>query len=265
MDWYYAESGRQVGPIREESFGALVRSGVVRPDTLVWQQGMPNWQAYETVRPVVATLVAPPLDAAAAVSSGPSIRFCSECGRPFPQAELIPFGSSFVCATCKETFAHKLREGVNVGGAVRYGGFWIRFVAILIDGAVMVTVSMMLSAVSTLVFFSGGAGGRAGAMVALSGAYLAVQGVLFLVNLAIGISYQVYFLTHYSATPGKLALRLKVIPAKGGPVSAPLAIGRFFAQYLSMLTMGIGYIMAGLDTQKRALHDRICETRVIHA
>jgi len=31
------------------------------------------------------------------------------------------------------------------------------------------------------------------------------------------------------------------------------------------LTMGIGYIMAGLDTQKRALHDRICDTRVIHA
>ena len=107
--------------------------------------------------------------------------------------ELIPFGSSFVCATCKETFAHKLREGVNVGGAVRYGGFWIRFVAILIDGAVMVTVSMLLSSVGALVFFSGGSVGRAGAMVALSGAYLAFQGVLFLVNLAIGISYQCLF------------------------------------------------------------------------
>jgi len=265
MDWYYAESGRQVGPIHEESFDALVRSGVVRTDTLVWQQGMPNWQTYGTVRPVVTTPVAPPLDAAAAVSSGSSTRFCSECGRPFPQGELIPFGSSFVCATCKETFAHKLREGVNVAGAVRYAGFWIRFVAIMIDGAVMATVSMLLSGLGTAVFFSGRAAGRAGAMVALSGAYLAFQGVIFLVNLAIGISYQVYFLTHYSATPGKLALRLKVIPAKGGPVSAPLAIGRFFAQYLSMLTLGIGYIMAGLDPQKRALHDRICETRVIHA
>ena len=79
--------GRQVGPIQEESFDALVRSGVVRPDTLVWQQGMPNWQTYGMVRPVVATPVAPPLDAEAAVSSGPSTRFCSECGRPFPQAE----------------------------------------------------------------------------------------------------------------------------------------------------------------------------------
>jgi uncharacterized RDD family membrane protein YckC len=29
--------------------------------------------------------------------------------------------------------------------------------------------------------------------------------------------------------------------------------------------MGIGYIIAGFDEQKRALHDRICETRVIHS
>lgn len=265
MDWYYAESGRQVGPIPEESFDALVRSGVVRADTLVWQQGMPNWQPYATVRPAAPTHVAPPLDAAAAVAPGPSTRFCSECGRPFPQSELIPFGNSFVCATCKEVFAHKLREGVNVGAAVRYGGFWIRFVAILIDGAILITISLLLSGLGTAVFFSGRAAGRAGAMIALSGAYLAFQGLLFLMNIAIGVSYQVYFLTRYSATPGKLALRLKVIPARGGPISAPLAIGRFFAHYLSMLTMGIGYIMAGLDTQKRALHDRICDTRVIHA
>lgn len=262
MDWYYAESGHQVGPIQEEQFDALVRSGVVRPDTLVWQQGMPNWQPYSMVRPVAPAPIAPPPDAAAVVSPSPATRFCSECGRPFPQSELIAFGNSFVCATCKETFAHKLREGVNVGGAVRYGGFWIRFVAILIDGAILITVSLLLSGLGTAVFFSGRAVGRAG--LALSGAYLALQGFLFLANIAIGVSYQVYFLTRYSATPGKLALRLKVIPAKGGPVSAPLAVGRFFAHYLSMLTMGIGYIMAGLDTQKRALHDRICDTRVIH-
>jgi len=261
MDWYYAESGRQVGPIQEESFDALVRSGVVRTDTLVWKQGMPNWQAYGTVRPVAAP-VAPPLDAAASVTPGPSTRFCSECGRPFPQSELIPFGSTFVCATCKDTFAHKLREGVSVGGAVHYGGFWIRVVAIFIDAAILITVSLMLNALGAAVFFSGRA--ARGAMV-LSGAYLAYQGVIFFVNLAIGISYQVYFLTHYSATPGKLALRLKVIPAKGGPISMPLAIARFFAHYLSMFTLGIGYMMAGFDSEKRALHDRICDTRVIYA
>ncbi len=262
MQWYYAEAGRQVGPIQEDALEALVRSGTVRPDTLVWQQGMANWQPYGTVRPAAPP---PQPDAVIAAAATPATRFCSECGRPFPQAELIPFGNSFVCATCKATFAHKLREGVSTAGAVRYGGFWIRFLAVMIDGAILVTISILLNVIGGVFLFSGGALRGGPGLNAMSGAYLAFQGFLFLLNLLIGVSYSVYFLTRFGATPGKLALRLKVIPAKGGPISMPLAIARFFAHYVSMLTMGIGYIMAGFDDQKRALHDRICETRVIHA
>jgi hypothetical protein len=32
---------------------------------------------------------------------------------------------------------------------------------------------------------------------------------------------------------------------------------------LSSLTLAIGYIMAAFDDEKRSLHDRICDTRVI--
>ncbi len=259
MDWYYAESGRQIGPIQQESFEALVRSGVVRPDTLVWQQGMQNWQPYGTVAPPQPQ----PVAVATAVADS-STRFCTECGRPFRQSELIPFGNSFVCVACKEVFAHKLREGVNVGGAVRYAGFWIRFVALLIDGAILGTIGTLLNMVGMLVFFRGLAPRAPGAAVVYSGVFIAYEGALFLINIAIGISYSVYFWTRYGATPGKLALRLKVVTSAGGPISVSLAIGRFFAYYISAFTLGIGYIMAGFDPQKRALHDRICDTRVIH-
>jgi uncharacterized RDD family membrane protein YckC len=264
MDWYYAESGRQVGPIKEEALEELARSGVVKPETLVWQQGMSNWQAYRAVRPMGASPAAYALPVAAGAPE-PASRFCSECGLRFPHSELVPFGSSLVCAGCKETFTHKLREGVAPTGAVRYGGFWIRFVAILIDGAILFTVSMLLNVIGAL-FFVKGAGARApAAMVAYSGALLAYQGIMFLVNVTLGLSYTVFFLTRYGATPGKMVLRLKVITTRGGPISAPLAVGRFFANYVSALTLGIGYIMAGIDEQKRALHDRVCDTRVIYA
>ncbi len=264
MDWYYAESGRQVGPIKEEALEALVRSGVVNPDTLVWQQGMSNWQAYRTVRSVVGAPAEHALPVATAAPE-PTIRFCSECGRPFAQSELIPFGNTFVCAACKETFTHKLREGVAATGAVRYGGFWIRFVAIFIDGAILFTVSMLLNVIGALLFVPGAGARVPGVMPVYSGAFLAYQGIMFLINLAIALSYSVFFLTHYGATPGKMALRLKVVTSRGGPISVPLAVGRFFANYLSGLTLGIGYIIAGIDEQKRALHDRICDTRVIYA
>ena len=55
------------------------------------------------------------------------------------------------------------------------------------------------------------------------------------------------------------------IRAAGAPISAPLAAGRFFAVWLSYLTLFIGFIIAGFDSQKRALEDHICETRVIYS
>jgi uncharacterized RDD family membrane protein YckC len=60
-----------------------------------------------------------------------------------------------------------------------------------------------------------------------------------------------------------MVLGLKVVTANGGLISVGRAFGRYFAQILSGLILGIGYIMAAFDEQKRALHDHICGTRVI--
>jgi uncharacterized RDD family membrane protein YckC len=60
-----------------------------------------------------------------------------------------------------------------------------------------------------------------------------------------------------------MACNIKVVMADGGKVSFARAIGRHFAKFISGMILGIGYIMAGFDDQKRALHDRICDTRVI--
>ena len=43
------------------------------------------------------------------------------------------------------------------------------------------------------------------------------------------------------------------------------AFGRYFGKWLSSFILGIGYIMAGFDSQKRALHDMICDTRIVWA
>ena len=44
MNWYYADGSKQVGPITETDFENLIRSGVIKPETLVWREGLPNWQ-----------------------------------------------------------------------------------------------------------------------------------------------------------------------------------------------------------------------------
>ena len=75
--------------------------------------------------------------------------------------------------------------------------------------------------------------------------------------------YETFYLVQYGATPGKMIFKLRVVTPDGGGISWGRAIGRHFAKYLSGITLMIGYIMAGFDSEKRALHDYIAGTRVI--
>lgn len=109
-----------------------------------------------------------------------------------------------------------------------------------------------------------GIGMGRGSVFSMTPGLSAVTGISFLLNLVLGVIYEVYFVSTRGATPGKMALGLKIIRADGSPVDAGLALGRYVAYIISGLLLCIGYIMAAFDSQKRALHDRICETRVIY-
>ena len=76
-------------------------------------------------------------------------------------------------------------------------------------------------------------------------------------------AYDTWFIGKYGATPGKMACKLKIVVEDGSRVSYLRAFGRHFAKYLSAMILLIGYIMAAFDDQRRTLHDRICETRVV--
>ena len=67
------------------------------------------------------------------------------------------------------------------------------------------------------------------------------------------------------ATFGKLVLGLKVIRADGSMLPRVRRRADIFAMCSMRLHFMIGFIMAGFDPEKRALHDRICDTRVIYA
>lgn len=255
MPWYYADNGRQIGPVEDAALDDLVRAGYVRDDTLVWREGMPNWQPHSIARGVRP---APPMPAVPiAAGSG----FCSECGRPFPMNQLVAIGNATVCAQCKPIYLQRVREGGQGIMARRYAGFWIRFVARVIDSVVL-GIGVVILAIPLSLLFGLGAitdpTRNAGVLGAALGLYILL---LFGLNFA----YEVYFDSTRGGTPGKLMLGLKIIRADGSLMSAGQATGRYFAYLLSGFTFYIGFIMAGFDDQKRALHDRICDTRVIYA
>ncbi len=104
MNWYYAENHERRGPIEDAAFHALVAAGTIRPDTLVWRDGLAEWVPYSQV----AGSIPPPPVARPADSSA---RACSQCGRLFPADELIVLSGRAICATCKPLVVQQMIEG----------------------------------------------------------------------------------------------------------------------------------------------------------
>jgi hypothetical protein len=107
MNWYYSEGNQQRGPVSEQEFQQLASTGTIQPATLVWREGMPDWQPYSTV-----------FSAAGAPSAGlpPLIGggiICVECGKSFPADEVIQYNGQNVCAACKPVFIQRIKEGAS--------------------------------------------------------------------------------------------------------------------------------------------------------
>jgi len=46
--WHYMKDGAQTGPASADEIKALIASGVIKGDTLVWREGLPSWVAIST-------------------------------------------------------------------------------------------------------------------------------------------------------------------------------------------------------------------------
>ncbi len=247
--WYYASEDRQMGPIPEPELDRLVASGEILPYTLVWHEGMPEWQTYSSLRSETAVS-----KAGSDSSAIPGVvGMCSQCEEVELHSEMVRFGEKWVCAKCKDTYTQRLREGTLTGPMV-YAGFWTRGGALLIDGIILLVINLFVQ-----LAYAG-----ANSVQTISGYFLASQMiVLKLLQLTTQAVYFSAFVYQLGATPGKLALGCRVVTADGGNLTLPRSIARFFASLISSFTIGIGYIVAAFDDQKRTIHDRICDTRVI--
>jgi uncharacterized RDD family membrane protein YckC len=183
---------------------------------------------------------------------------CTSCRTPIPSA-------SKICPAC----GHSLHRGdvssllldtsprppvqaaaatvpplvipaLRADGTRRYAGFWIRVAAVFVDSLVLGIPYFLL----TRTF------GRYGEAAAVLAAWL-------------------YFpLMESSAsqgTIGKIAFSLTVTDTSFRRISLKRAVGRQFAKILSTLTLDLGYVMVGLTSQKRGLHDFVAGTLVLRA
>jgi len=190
-------------------------------------------------------------------------KFCANCGTAFsldvqaspPTAEtpgIPPPPPSPVWQPAPVSYAPPIP-------AIRYGGFWVRLVAALIDailvGIVIWPVSLMM-----------------GVIIGVAGRTVSMPGIG--VNLVNGIVGGTFYLcadwiyeaamesSSKQATVGKMALGLIVTDLEGRRISFLRATGRHFSKIISKMILLIGYFMAGFTERKQALHDMIAGTLV---
>lgn len=184
-------------------------------------------------------------------------RFCQSCGKAM--------GAS-ATGTMVATGVAPAMTPVPVVLTQPYGGFWIRVLAVMIDGilinCVLWPIMAILSSVGVL-----GAGAISRNAEDPAAALALLAGILFiLVPVAFAVSWLYEALltsSSWQGTIGKRILGLKVVDDAGRPIGFGRATGRHFAKIVSSMIFGIGYIMAAFTDKKRALHDMIAGTVVM--
>lgn len=152
---------------------------------------------------------------------------------------------------------------------VRFAGFWIRFVASIIDGFLLTMASLILIVPVILVLGlsvdSMESYGNDDLDPQVLAAVLLMYGVIIVVSV---VGQWLYFALFESstrqATPGKMAVGVRVVGPQGERISFARASGRSFGKYLSGMICNIGYIMAGFTEYKQALHDMLASTYVVY-
>ena len=275
MTWYYKDGNREIGPISKEDLQALINDKKIDRQTLVRRGAMDAWAPMaqfareeskaDNRRPPDGD--SPQSQPNAKLRTGGSIAasekvVCSQCGRSFTEDRVVAYDNQIICADCKPVFVQRLKEGVGIRTSLRYAGFWIRVGAKIIDTIItaigtwifVIPLSMMIAA--SLPSDPG--------EITFNKSFLLLLAAQQLIGLAIPAFYDTFFVGRFGATLGKMACGLRVVSPEGERISYMRAFGRHFAGWISSIILGIGYLMAAFDDEKRALHDRICSTRVIH-
>jgi uncharacterized RDD family membrane protein YckC len=207
----------------------------------------------------------------------PGSAFCQVCGTALAvsavPAGTLPPGSApaglapvAVAAAPGAVSPHWLPPSTRV-----YAGFWLRFVAHLIDGLILGAVFF---AMLVPVFFMTGLGAAIKSIDStrppdpvIVATLVSSVALLAGGSLLIGWLYNAYFeSSEWQGTVGKKVMNLIVTDLEGNHVTFARASGRFFAKIISgLIPLGIGYIMAGFTERRQALHDMIASCLVLRS
>lgn len=136
--------------------------------------------------------------------------------------------------------------GAGAAPPLQYGGFWRRVAAILLDGLI-VSISYLPATIALLID-------------PLSWAWV----LLLVVSGLAGVVYFPVCWARWGATPGMSLMGLYVVRRTTlARISGWRAVGRYFAQVLAALPLGLGYLWVVFNGERRGWHDMLAGTVVL--
>jgi uncharacterized RDD family membrane protein YckC len=143
--------------------------------------------------------------------------------------------------------------------SVKKGGFWIRYVAWIIDTIILNIIGLILLRVGTVAFDLASSGFQNLEAEEMMGIMIPYVFFMLIVNIA----YFTFFHGSTGQTLGKMVCKLKVVRLNGDRVGYGKAFLRWIGYILSASIFYLGFLWAAWDKQKQGWHDKIAGTYVI--
>jgi len=129
----------------------------------------------------------------------------------------------------------------------KYSGFWLRFVATIIDGIVWLPLTFLMPRIMS------------------STRVPVIQEVIIIILIytILDAIYEIILTYKFGGTVGKLLLGIKIVDENNKNITLGKSVGRYFSKYLSFLILCIGFLMIAFDNKKQGLHDKMVKSYVI--
>lgn len=247
-NWYIGKNGGRSGPFTSSQVRDKAAQGELRPEDMLWKEGMANWVVASSIKGLFPTspFPAPP----PAVESFPPM---PPVTAPPPAPRGAGNGNPYSAPVVGE-FHVELGSPGGFNQPLPYAEFLPRVAATLLDG-LFTGIMGCVPALGILVVLFAMAGDDPEAQQAVS--------VLF--NCCFQIIYQLVALAYFvvletspkQGTWGKQIVGIKVTDLEGQRITIGRAIGRYFAKIITGFTCGIGLLMPLFTDKKQTLHDMI--------
>jgi len=229
--YYIIEEEAKKGPF---SLDKLIEMGLPE-NTLVWKKGLEGWIPLKDLSEYKQNIPPP-------IPSRIQIEKENEVAEEKKSPDDIEY-----------THSSEEREEIDESGHT-YATFGLRFIAFVIDFSILFFITSFFWALLNLPIPSDSKLLFSGKFYLFQNPYGIIIGWLY---------YAIFECSRFQATPGKAIMQLKVTNDRYEQIDFGKATGRFFGKFISIIIMGIGFIMITSTKRKQGLHDEMAHTYVL--